>query len=211
MEICDKVYALERDAKRSKILETRIAKANQTGNITCLNQDFLETKIPHQEQVNFIICDPSCSGSGMKLHGNETTDCTKNMATPQDQIERVKNLSKFQYKILSHALEYANNEKTRLRYVCYSTCSIYKEEDEDVVKDILKKFGEKWEIPTNLAEIIEKVFQVKKGEKTDQKEKFMQGMHVSKYGVRICPSCSKGRLNGFFCAIFQRKDFVVKK
>ena len=69
MEICDKVYALERDAKRCKVLESRVAKANETGNVTILGQDFLETKIPHSEQVNFIICDPSCSGSGMKLHG----------------------------------------------------------------------------------------------------------------------------------------------
>ena len=37
MEICDKVYALERDPKRFTVLENRIGKANQTGNITCLN------------------------------------------------------------------------------------------------------------------------------------------------------------------------------
>jgi 16S rRNA C967 or C1407 C5-methylase (RsmB/RsmF family) len=55
-------------------------------------------------------------------------------------------------------LEYANNEKTRLRYVCYSTCSIFQEEDEQVVKDILKKYGDKWEIPPNMPEIVEKVF-----------------------------------------------------
>jgi hypothetical protein len=35
----------------------------------------------------------------------------------------------------------------------------------------------------------------------------MSGMHISKHGVRICPSCSEGTLNGFFCALFQRKDF----
>ena len=86
----------------------------------------------------------------MKLHGQESVDCTINLVTPADQLDRVKKLSMFQYKLLSHALEYANNEKTRLRYVCYSTCSIYKEEDENVVKDVLKKYGDKWEIPSNL-------------------------------------------------------------
>lgn len=158
MEICDKVYALERDPKRCKVLESRVEKANSTGNVTVLGQDFLETKIPHSEKVNFIICDPSCSGSGMKLHGQESLDCTINLVTPADQLDRVKKLSMFQYKLLSHALEYANNEKSTLRYVCYSTCSIYKEEDENVVKDVLKKYGGQWEIPSNLQEIVNKVF-----------------------------------------------------
>ena len=36
-EICDKVYALERDMKRSRILQNRVEKANEIGNVTCFN------------------------------------------------------------------------------------------------------------------------------------------------------------------------------
>jgi 16S rRNA C967 or C1407 C5-methylase (RsmB/RsmF family) len=65
-------------------------------------------------------------------------------------MSRVENLSKFQYKILCHALDYDANVK----YVSYSTCSIYKEEDENVVKDILQKYGKTWRVVKNLTEIV---------------------------------------------------------
>ena len=62
--------------------------------------------------------------------------CTLERQTPEDQIDRAVQLSKFQYKILSKALsDFANSA----RYVVYSTCSIYAEENENVIRDILKQ------------------------------------------------------------------------
>jgi putative methyltransferase len=86
------------------------------------------SELKENEEIKYIICDPSCSGSGMNLHLNSQSDsgCTLNIKTPEDQLSRVQNLSKFQYKILSHALDYCDSVK----YVSYSTCSIYREEDE---------------------------------------------------------------------------------
>jgi 25S rRNA (cytosine2278-C5)-methyltransferase len=71
----DKIYAFERDSKRFKTLETRCKKAIEDDDISKiqpLNQDFIEQTIPdfdpEQQKIKLIICDPSCSGSGMKLH-----------------------------------------------------------------------------------------------------------------------------------------------
>ena len=65
------------------------------------------------------------------------------MKTPAEEKERVKNLSKFQYRLLSSALQ---TPHASVRYVSYSTCSIYREEDEAVIRDVLSKFGDQWEV-----------------------------------------------------------------
>ena len=74
-----------------------------------------------------------------------------------------------------------------------------------MVKDILKKHGDKWVVPTNFKEIVTKVFQYKKGEinkNQDLIDKLLNGIHVTEYGARVCPKCSGKNLSGFFCAIF---------
>ena len=35
-------------------------------------------------EIKIIICDPSCSGSGMRLHGQEKSECTLKHKTPED-------------------------------------------------------------------------------------------------------------------------------
>ena len=149
-QLCDKVFAFERDAKRIKVLNDRIGKAHSE-NVTTLNSDFLlpETKPETKEgqQIKLIVCDPSCSGSGMNLHidQDKKKTCTLEQSVPDDELERVKNLSKFQYKLLNHALQYDPNVK----YVSYSTCSIWKQEDEDLIKDVLSK-NQGWKVAPNL-------------------------------------------------------------
>jgi len=65
---------------------------------------------------------------------------------------------------VSHALGYNDS----VRYVSYSTCSIYWEEDEKVVKDILSKHG-KWQVAPNLKDIVAKTFKLKKDQKGKDK------------------------------------------
>jgi 16S rRNA C967 or C1407 C5-methylase (RsmB/RsmF family) len=69
------VYAFERDQKRAQILNNRVSKAilGNEDRIECLNLDFIENRVPgieekQDEVLKFIVCDPSCSGSGMRLH-----------------------------------------------------------------------------------------------------------------------------------------------
>ena len=67
--------------------------------------------------------DPSCSGSGL-------LDRPQSQRTAQGARERqrVRTLSHFQLQMLRHALRFG------ARRVVYSTCSIHREEDEEVVK-----------------------------------------------------------------------------
>lgn len=114
-------------------------------------------------------------------------------------MERVKKLSQFQYKILSKALSYSDD----VRYISYSTCSIYQEEDEQVVKQVLAKAGKGWKVATNFKEIVEKSLKMKKDQEgKDRLEKLMQGIHISDWGARFCHHCSEGVFSGFFCVLF---------
>ena len=71
-----------------------------------------------------------------------------------------------------------------IRYLSYSTCSIFREENEDVVGKILEEFKDQVElVPISVEEF----------------HKGHEGMEV----VRVCPKCS-GRA-GFFVALFKFK------
>lgn len=79
----------------------------------------------------------------------------------------------------------------------YSTCSIYQEENEWVVKDLLKMHGKKWKT-VDLSEL-----------DIGMSKKFKKGFHfnIGKAGnsLRICSSCGpKNYLNGFFLCLFER-------
>ena len=84
---------MERDPKRFKILKGRVNKAgaesaneNDDKGVTCINVDFLEPMLETKEntEIKIIVCDPSCSGSGMRLHGQEKPECTLKHKTPED-------------------------------------------------------------------------------------------------------------------------------
>lgn len=73
-----------------------------------------------------IILDPSCSGSGLPQHGKVESE---------NMEKRLKSLSEFQTKMLIHALTSFQSVKT----ICYSTCSVFMEENEQVVFNSLEK------------------------------------------------------------------------
>jgi 16S rRNA C967 or C1407 C5-methylase (RsmB/RsmF family) len=59
----------------------------------------LEVDSSVYDDIDIILCDPSCSGSGMKLHkseGNEDENkCSLEKETPDENKERAFNLGKF--------------------------------------------------------------------------------------------------------------------
>ncbi|KAK9171680.1 NOL1/NOP2/sun family protein [Cryptosporidium meleagridis] len=76
--------------------------------------------------LRVIVLDPSCSGSGLPQHGKvENVNIEK----------RLRSLSEFQTKMLIHSLSSFQSVET----VCYSTCSIFTEENEQVVLNSLEK------------------------------------------------------------------------
>ncbi|KAM0671487.1 tRNA/rRNA cytosine-C5-methylase [Ordospora colligata] len=118
MKNTGKIHAFEKDESRAKILRTQLEKLG-VGNTEVIEGDFLQSVPDDFKDVEYILCDPSCSGSGMHL--NYKMD-----------LERVGKLKQFQIYMVKHALQF--NPKR----LVYSVCSEHKEEGEDVVEEALK-------------------------------------------------------------------------
>ncbi|CDS36621.1 methyltransferase nsun5 [Echinococcus multilocularis] len=78
--------------------------------------------------VTAILVDPTCSASGLRCKRPELA-----AQGQEDEVERVKRLANLQAKILRHALSFPSVE-----VVVYSTCSIYQQENEAVVRELLE-------------------------------------------------------------------------
>lgn len=112
------IHAFERDKQRFITLKDQIENYGAT-NIKVEHMDFLKVD-PTLYPVDYILLDPSCSGSG--IHINYKKD--------QHRVDGLHNL---QAMLLNHALKF-NPMK-----LVYSTCSVHPEEGEDVVKEALEK------------------------------------------------------------------------
>ncbi|KAI4292646.1 25S rRNA (cytosine2278-C5)-methyltransferase [Pancytospora philotis] len=113
-----KIYAFERDRERFKLLTKQLREYGAT-NTQAVCTDFLKTS-PNDYKPDYILLDPSCSGSG--IHPNY-----------EKSQERVDKLHNFQAMLLNHAFKFGPKK------VVYSTCSVHAEEGEDVVKEALEK------------------------------------------------------------------------
>ncbi|XP_073526855.1 28S rRNA (cytosine-C(5))-methyltransferase [Phyllobates terribilis] len=125
-----KVFAFDLDTKRLATMSTLLLRAG----VTCqelANVDFLTVNPsePKYHKVSHILVDPSCSGSGMPDRMRVLTD-----EEGSEKEERLRALSAFQRRALSHALQFPSAQ-----YVVYSTCSVHQQENEDVVQDILEQ------------------------------------------------------------------------
>ncbi|XP_013926435.1 PREDICTED: probable 28S rRNA (cytosine-C(5))-methyltransferase [Thamnophis sirtalis] len=124
-----RIFAFDLDAKRLATMSTMLVRAG----VAChelAHQDFLATDPTDSKysKVRYILLDPSCSGSGMvnRLAEEESTSLPN----------RLQALAGFQRKMLAHALQFP-----ALQRLVYSTCSVHKEENEDVVQDVLEQEG----------------------------------------------------------------------
>ncbi|CAK9799323.1 28S rRNA (cytosine-C(5))-methyltransferase [Anthophora quadrimaculata] len=129
-----KVHAVEIDQSRYSTLCTQVKVAGASC-VETINKDALTLKANEFPNLEYILVDPSCSGSGMldrKLIPNEKK-CTQ---------ERLKKLQSFQVFLLRHAL--LNFPK--VKRVVYSTCSIHPEENEQVVDEVLENVGNAYKL-----------------------------------------------------------------
>ncbi|XP_035795888.1 28S rRNA (cytosine-C(5))-methyltransferase-like isoform X2 [Anopheles albimanus] len=117
-----RIYAVERNAERYKLL---CQYAAPFGVIKTIHADCLDLTDEQVPGVEYILLDPSCSGSGM-------LDRLR-MPEPVDE-GRLYKLAGLQYKLLSHAM----NAFPNVRRIVYSTCSIHPEENEKVVMGVLR-------------------------------------------------------------------------
>ena len=120
------VIAFERDKKRAKTLQNMLDRAKLLKKVEIRQMDFTQCD---PFEVEGLIVDPSCSGSGI---------FRATSVTP----ERLNSLADFQFHIVLHALKFDAKQ------VVYSTCSIHKEENEMVVKRLLEtpEVAEKWKL-----------------------------------------------------------------
>uniref|UniRef100_A0A6E8WCJ7 SAM-dependent MTase RsmB/NOP-type domain-containing protein n=1 Tax=Anopheles coluzzii TaxID=1518534 RepID=A0A6E8WCJ7_ANOCL len=120
-----RVYAVERHEKR---YQTLCQYASAFGVIKTIHSDCLDLTDEQLPGVEFVLVDPSCSGSGMLQR--------QIVPEPVDQ-ERLFKLAGLQYKLVSHAM----NAFPAVRRIVYSTCSLHEEENEQVVQGVLRHNG----------------------------------------------------------------------
>ncbi|CAN9515765.1 unnamed protein product [Ophioblennius macclurei] len=126
-----RLFAFDLDAKRLATMSTLLLRAG----ITCqqlANQDFLKVDpdSPQYKDVEYILLDPSCSGSGMVcLRDDASSDKEK-----EKEEARLTSLASFQLRCLNHGLRFP-----RLKRLVYSTCSVHSQENEEVVTACLQQ------------------------------------------------------------------------
>ncbi|KAM6924410.1 28S rRNA (cytosine-C(5))-methyltransferase [Xenentodon cancila] len=123
-----RLFAFDLDAKRLATMSTLLLRAG----VTCqqlANQDFLKVdpESPQYKDVEYILLDPSCSGSGNRMVCLSSADQEKDQA-------RLASLASFQLRCLNHGLRFP-----RLKKLVYSTCSIHSQENEEVVTACLQQ------------------------------------------------------------------------
>ncbi|PVU88321.1 hypothetical protein BB561_005913 [Smittium simulii] len=143
-----KIFAYDLDNNR---LDTLIKQTNLAG-CNCIEarcSSFLDIDPNSAEsaKIDYILLDPSCSGSGIVSRSNDLVDSLIStyiqdrkfdyQIEVQTQIKpnsatRIKNLSNFQTRMLLHAMKFPNVKK-----ITYSTCSVYHQENENVVENVL--------------------------------------------------------------------------
>ena len=121
-----KIYAVEMSTKRFEILNEMI-EGTQATIVQTINKDVLEVTPEDVPKVEYILLDPSCTGSGM-LNRFESEVRNKDSS-------RLYKLAGLQHKLLTHAMV----SFPHVKRIVYSTCSVYPEENEEVVLSVLRK------------------------------------------------------------------------
>ncbi|KAL0210462.1 hypothetical protein RCL1_004898 [Eukaryota sp. TZLM3-RCL] len=154
-----RVIAVEKDAKRFSLLENNLVKfLNGDENVTVdlVPASFLDID-PEDDPfstVEYILVDAQCSGSGStKVNADaslgqhvSTVYSSKQSKRPTFSSTKLAQLSETQIEMVSHALSFPS-----VKRVVYSTCSVFSQENEQVVATILMRhFG--WKLETVIPE-----------------------------------------------------------
>ena len=113
------VVAFEQDARRHQLLKEQMALKGAT-TVTTVHGSFLDAEPQDYAHVTHILLDPSCSSSGMST-------------SPVRDPAGIAALAAAQKTLLLHAMTFPS-----VRAIVYSTCSVYDEENEMVVREVLR-------------------------------------------------------------------------
>jgi putative methyltransferase len=180
-----RVWAFERDPRRFQILEKLTSAAGVGARLKNKLADFLtvDPADPEYASVTHILCDPSCSGSGMPMSLERSLASSKENEDEAAVEKRLHQLSKFQCMIVKHAMRFP-----AVKRVVYSTCSIHAQENEIVVAEVLRDCPQ--------FELVPKIF-FDWPRRGDAKFAFAEDV--------IRADSKLDRMNGFFVALFERK------
>ncbi|KAG5333971.1 NSUN5 methyltransferase, partial [Acromyrmex charruanus] len=179
------VYAVEIDAKRFKTLLTQLEKTHALC-VEPLNQDVLTLDSKLYSHVEYILVDPTCSGSGIVDRPKQSE------MDGMPELKRLKNLQSFQVYLLRYALFNFPNAKR----IIYSTCSLHPEENEEVVDEVLANVGNAYRLLP--------VRQLLKNNWTNFSSKKYNCGDLCLYSKPNDDFC-----NGFFVAVFERNFDVT--
>ncbi|XP_062614692.1 28S rRNA (cytosine-C(5))-methyltransferase-like [Saccostrea cucullata] len=179
------IYAFEHKAERIAIFQERMEAAGVTCKVArCMDFLRVKTDSPAYKDVEYVMVDPSCSGSGIVNRLDNLTN--DDSSTTQHRLDQ---LHKLQAQILRHAFSFPNVKK-----IVYSTCSVHEEENEQVCEEIYNIFKERFKIQNVMK---------------DWPERGREGYQKSDHYLRACPE--KTLTNGFFVACFKRRKEKGKK
>ncbi|KAH8369304.1 hypothetical protein KR009_007523 [Drosophila setifemur] len=120
-----RIYAVEQSKERYQAMCNITTEAG-CEIVTPILGDALTMNPERCPEVEYILVDPSCSGNGMQ---NRISVCDE-----QKDDKRLYKLAGLQIKILSHAMTAFPDVKR----IAYCTCSLWKEENEQVVQRCLQ-------------------------------------------------------------------------
>ncbi|KAJ1536808.1 putative 28S rRNA (cytosine-C(5))-methyltransferase [Nowakowskiella sp. JEL0078] len=136
-----KIFAFDRDPRRLGTLKKLCGRAG-CENIEPVCVSFLDVDPlnPTYSSVEYILLDPSCSGSGITrrldhlqaIAEDENHTIDDNTSATDDAASRLESLADFQLTALLHSFKFP-----KVKRVVYSTCSVNRQENEDVVAKAL--------------------------------------------------------------------------
>ncbi|XP_015190481.1 PREDICTED: probable 28S rRNA (cytosine-C(5))-methyltransferase [Polistes dominula] len=173
------IYAVEIENRRYQTL-SELLKTTNSNCVRTINKDALCLDPSQCPDVEYILVDPSCSGSGI-------IDRPKMGKKDVKDERRLKSLQSFQVFLLRHALL---NFPT-VKKVVYSTCSLNREENEDVIDEILTNIGDAYKL-VSIKKYLKKDWLNYSSKDSNCKNKCI----YAKPEVDLC--------NGFFVALFKR-------
>lgn len=177
-----KIYAVEMNDQRYKTLCDFVTLTGAEC-VETMQTDALTLPPEKYENVQYILVDPSCSGSGM-------VDRIETRIAEENLYGRLRKLRSLQSMILNYALSFFPNVKK----VVYSTCSIYPEENETVVDEAARKFGDTFSV-VNLRKKL-----------NNEWHNFGSSEHSYKGDKCLYALPDKDLCSGFFLAMFKRKS-----
>ena len=130
-----KVCAFDKDPKRLERLKANVFLTGSSHIIEPVCQDFLKVQPNEHDKIDAILLDPSCSGSGTSVSRMDYLLPSALEIQTRGVMytdERVQQLSQFQITALKHAMEFP-----KVKRIVYSTCSVYHDENEGVVAQVL--------------------------------------------------------------------------